>query len=243
MISIIYSEILKLKKSNTLFLILVGALVMPIFFDIALLIQGARNFHFSYYAYRSEGNNVMILSTMIFALLAGKVFSREYSDQTCATLFCYPYKRTQIFIGKLLVIYIMMIISYFIQGIYTYGSYFVFSDLGISIDEIIGNLKFTVVVLLFQMALIPIPVLFVNLKRSFVPASAYGIFASICIFTLTDSDKIINKFNPLLSTRFFVENYYRDGNFDFYSSVIGSSITFILFIILAIYQYKNAEIV
>ena len=60
------------------------------------------------------------LYILIFSLIAGYVFSREFTDKTANILYAYPISRIKIFIGKLLTIYIVILFVYIIQILTTY---------------------------------------------------------------------------------------------------------------------------
>ena len=155
MINIIYSEILKLKKSNCMFMALTSALGMVILMNIAILITDDKKRTFESYSYNvGQMNSVMVFS-MIFGMIASYMFIREYNDKTASTLYSYPFARIKIFLGKLFVIYMIIVVVYFIQCISIYLSYYkLFGTL--EKDQIMLNIKVNVYSMFFQMSSIPI---------------------------------------------------------------------------------------
>lgn len=242
MINIVYSELLKLKKSNITFPVLVGALTLPLFLDVLFLLKEYQSLDFQDYVYRTEGNSFLLLYPIIFAVIAGKIFAREYSDKTYSNLFCYPYGRTKIFLGKLLVIYIIMIVTCILQSAYVYITYYLLEG-SIDISLIIQDIKNIFIALLFQMALIPIPIFLANIKKGIVFPIIYGVLTEVISLNMNDPDFTFNKFNPLLVSKFFIFHSYRGENFDLFIASAVSIVCFVIFMAIAIYQYKKADMV
>lgn len=240
-LSVIYSEILKLKKSNILFLILIGGLTMPLILDIAIVVLSQENRTFESYIYNTEGLSYMFIYGILFSIISGYIFAREYGDKTANTLYSYSCDRTKIFIGKLIVIYFIMFITCFIQCITVYvGYYKLFGSLDSNL--IVRDLKINVQALLFQMTLVPIPIFLANLKKNIILPIIYGVF-SLCIQAITSGSNLIYvKYNPLLGSLFIFENTYNKGTNHIGSTAVVSIFVFLVFIIAAFYGHRKMDI-
>ena len=240
-LSVIYSEILKLKRSNILFLILIGGLTMPLILDIAIVVLSQENRTFESYVYNTEGLSYMFIYGILFSIISGYIFTREYGDKTANSLYSYSCDRTKIFMGKLIVIYFIMFITCCIQCITVYAGYYkLFGNLDSNL--ILNDLKINVQALLFQMALVPIPIFLANLKKNIILPIIYGVF-SLCIQAITSgSNSIYVKYNPLLGSLFIFENTYNKGNNHIGSTVVVSVFVFIVFMAAAFYGHKKMDI-
>lgn len=103
MLNVLYAELLKLRRSKLLWLVVIGALlpvVMLAFVDFQSL--------------RWEElltNNLLLLHVMmgplLLTLIAGYVVVREYGDKTVNQLLVYPHRRVSILLGKTIVILLL----------------------------------------------------------------------------------------------------------------------------------------
>lgn len=241
MINIIYSEILKLKKSKILLLIIVATLAMPIMLNGAILLsQDDRTFES--YVFNSEGINFWMIFGILFSIVGGYVFSREYSEKTDSTLFSYPCSRTKIFFGKLIVVYILIFLTCVIQSVFAYLSYYLLFgvlDKNLVIDDIIVNLK----AMLFQMSIVIIPILLANLKKNMVLPIIYGVFSMCLSLVMENVGFEYSKYNPLIGSVLCFSHQYEEYYVDVNSSAIATSVCFIIFIMISIYQYSKTDMV
>ena len=199
MINIIYSEILKLKKSNYIVMTLTSALGMVILMNIAILLTNDKKRTFNSYSYNIGQINSVIVFTMIFCMIASYSFIREFNDKTASTLYSYPFVRIKIFFGKLFVIYLIIALIYLIQCIAIYLSYYKLFGI-LEKDQIILNIKVNVYSMLFQMSSIPIVILIGNLKENIIMPIVYGITTAV-INGLCDSSFISSiKYNPFIGS-------------------------------------------
>ena len=241
MLSIIYSEILKLKKSSILFLMLAGAVIMPLLMYITVCALKQSNRTFESYVYNTEGIGYMIIYGILFAIIAGYIFAREYGDKTANSLYSYPCNRIKIFISKIIVIYLILFIICFVQCILVYAGYY---KLFGNIDKnlVFRDLKINVQALLFQMALIPISVFLANLNKNVILPIIYGAFTLCFQGMMSGSDSIYAEYNPFLGSFFLFENMYNMKNYNMYITAIVSVVLFIVFISVSIYHHNKMEI-
>ncbi|MTK13160.1 MAG: transporter, partial [Clostridiaceae bacterium] len=180
MLNIIYSEFLKLKKSYIISVSLIGGVIMSILMASGNLLAGI-SMSFEKFACNIEQMNAEILNIVLFSLIAGYVFSREFTDKTSSIVHTYPISRMKIFISKLITIYILIFLVYFIQCISTYLSYYIADGIVPSSILIMNNIKANIVSMLFQFLLIPIPILIANISENIMIPAVYGILGFIAI--------------------------------------------------------------
>lgn len=242
MINVIYSEFLKLKKSSYMLLILASALTMPIIMNIAILIVQDKNRTFDSYVYNIEQISCLLIYGIVFCIISGYVFSREYSHKTASTLYSYPCSRIKIFIGKLFVIYATICLIYLIQCIAVYIGYYKLFGF-IERAALINDIKANLCSLLCQMMIIPIPILLANTKKNIIIPVAYGI-VQLCVSAfLGDSTWNYKEYFPILSPYLIFRSFYVNDEININHIIISAFICFALFISLAVYQHDKTDII
>ncbi|WP_158301904.1 ABC transporter permease [Paenibacillus mesophilus] len=108
MLNVLYTELLKLKRSNIVWLAIIGAVLPALITTFGEL--GSMNWTELYI------NNLLFLNVMIgpmlLSMLAGFVVVREYSDNTINQLFVYPHRRVTILLAKMIVILLLSVIIF-----------------------------------------------------------------------------------------------------------------------------------
>lgn len=238
MINVIYSEFLKLKKSSYMLLILASALTMPIIMNIAILIVQDKNRTFDSYAYNIEQISCLLIYGIVFCIISGYVFSREYSHKTASTLYSYPCSRIKIFIGKLFVIYATISLIYLIQCIAIYIGYYKLFGF-IEREALINDIKANLCSLLCQMMIIPIPILLAIFKKNIIIPVAYGI-VQLCV-TGVFGDNYKGYF-PMLLPYVILRRFYVNDEISINHIMISAFICFVVFVSLALYEHDKADI-
>ena len=239
MINVIYSEFLKLKKSSYMLLILASALTMPIIMNIAILIVQDKNRTFDSYAYNIEQISCLLIYGIVFCIISGYVFSREYSHKTASTLYSYPCSRIKIFIGKLLVIYSTIFLIYLIQCIAVYIGYYKLFGF-IERAALINDIKANLCSLLCQMMIIPIPILLAIFKKNIIIPVAYGIVQLCVMGVLGDNYK---GYFPILSPYVILRSFYVNDEININHIMVSAFICFVVFISLAVYEHDKTDII
>lgn len=242
MINIIYSEFLKLKKSSYMLLILAGALTMPAIMNIAFFISQDKNITFDSYAYNINSISSFVMYGILFSIISGYVFSREYSDKTASTLYSYQCSRIKIFIGKLVVIYVAVCFVYLIQCISVYIGYYELFG-AVERDVLINDIKANIYSLLCQMMIIPIPVLLANIKKNIIVPLLFGIVQLSMLLLWGNSELQYIEYFPLLSPYLIFQSFYIDHGINIQHIIVSGFICFLVFISLAIYEHNKTDIV
>ncbi|NMM62495.1 ABC transporter permease subunit [Clostridium sp. P21] len=240
MLNIIYSEFLKLKKSYISSIALIAGIVMSILMIIGNLVIGI-SMPFEKFACNIEQMNLVILNPVLFSLIAGYIFSREFTDKTASILYSYPISRMKLLISKLITIYALIFLVYSIQCISVGLSYYIANGIVPSYASIINYIKANIVSMLFQFLLIPIPILIGNITKNIIMPTVYGILSFITAgfigmnFTYAD---YIPLMAPYISTQYFYFNKDINLNHIIFSTVF----CFIIFMPICIYEFNKKEI-
>lgn len=121
MLSIIKSELLKLKRFHILLVGLIGMTlpaILSIFTQTVISSEDrAKNFDFTVYFNSTIWNSVTIFMPVIFTLIGGYIINREYTDNTLKTILPVPVCYQRLLFGKLLTMGILSILF----GLYSYA--------------------------------------------------------------------------------------------------------------------------
>ncbi len=121
MFNLVYSEILKLKKSKTIAFVILSSIFFPVFWFLITPFNCQKQ-TWVIYTSNSEDIMFMIVAIIVFMLLASYIFIREYSEDTVKLLYSYPVSQIAIFISKILTIYIIIALIYLLHFIIVFGS-------------------------------------------------------------------------------------------------------------------------
>ena len=198
---------------------------------------------FEQYSSNIEMLNFLLLYTILFSLIAGYVFSREFTDKTSSIVYAYPISRIKIFIGKLITIDMLISLVYLVEVISIYLGYYILNHTLPESTFIISHIKYNIYSLIFQFLLIPIPILITNMSKNIILPVIYGIVGTIV--TIVSSGKMfqIAEYFPLIAPYKFIIKIYSPNLIDLNYSVISGILCFIISMIICIYQYNKDDIV
>ncbi|NEW07345.1 ABC transporter permease subunit [Paenibacillus sp. SYP-B3998] len=173
MLNVLYTELLKLKRSNILWLTIIGAMLPALIATFGELKSMVWT--------NLLTNNLLFLNIMIgpmlLSMLSGYVVVREYSDSTVNQLLVYPYRRVTILIGKMVVILLLSVTIFVLNYLFIW-----LSGSLIGSQSITGELfwKYTdtyLWMLALQALLIPMTMTAGIVGKSFIPPVVLGIIA------------------------------------------------------------------
>lgn len=173
MLNVLYAELLKLKRSKIIWLVIIGALLPALIATFGdFLNMQWRDLLI---------NNMLFLNVMvgplILSLLAGFIVVREYSDNTVNQLFVYPHRRITILMGKTLVILLLTVAIFALNygAILLSGSLLSNQPLP---DDMLGRYTEAYLwLIVLQALLIPITMTAGIVGKSFIPPIVLGIVA------------------------------------------------------------------
>ena len=243
MLNIIYCELLKLKKSYIIHLAVISGMFMLILMDLVSLINKEKFQSFKHYSSTIEMLNILLLYTILFSLITGYVFSREFTDKTASVIYACSISRFKIFISKLITIYILISLVYIVRIISIYLSYYILMHTLPESTFIVNHIEYNVYSLIFEFLLMPIPILITNMSKNLIAPVVYGIVGTIVTMITLGSSSLVIKYFPLVAPYEFVEKIYRPNLVNLNYSVISGIICFIVSMIISIYQYNRDDII
>lgn len=243
MLNIIYCELLKLKKSYIIHVALIGGIFISILMDLASLVFGEKFQSFEHYSSTIERINILLLYTILFSLIVGYVFAREFIDKTASTIYSCSVSRIKIFIGKLITVYILISLVYIVRIVSIYLSYYMLRHTVPESIFIVNHIKYNVYSLIFEFILMPIPILITNIGKSLVLPVVYGIVGTTIIMIASGSSSSFAKYIPLSAPYEFIMKIYKPNLVDLSYSVISGILCFIISMIICIYQHNKQDII
>lgn len=253
MFNIVYSEILKLKKSYILIITLISGLLMPgVQFagtwgnEFAQIPDEVKERYLMNHISNIEMMSFHFIYIVVFSLIAGYIFTREFTDKTINVLYSYPIDRIQILMGKYIVACILVLLVYVIQFIASYlGLYIIWRQLP-SADFISNDIKTNVYSALLQFILIPIPILIGNITKNIICPIVYsvlGLVAGMVLLLLMSKGSLYAQICPLILPALPFYYYHMGDPIDYVIAIGSGVITFVLFTSLCIYNCRNIDVI
>ncbi|NEW07884.1 ABC transporter permease subunit [Paenibacillus sp. SYP-B3998] len=248
MLNVIYTELYKLKRTNVLWLIIIGAAV-PALLNLLVELEHLEWDEFFY-------NNLIFFTVLtgpaLFTLMGGYVVAREYTERTVNQLFVYPYRRFTLMFGKLIVILIMMIATFSLNFILVILSGNFISDellTGAIFREYAG-------VYLWMLALmaltIPMAMTAGIVGKSYIPPIVLGVVAILIAMMVfsgvedTNSSRIIlGSYVPFGSMVVHMADLMGKSNVavgNYLHALYPHGIAFVLFFTFNVIYYSRSEV-
>ncbi|OCA96393.1 ABC transporter permease [Clostridium beijerinckii] len=252
MFNIIYSEFMKLKKSYIWVIVFISGCLLPgvnffnaITNDFSNLSQVQIQHFIKNQMINAETLSFQFLFIIVFSLVVGYVFTREFTDKTANILYTYPSSRIKIFIGKFITVGILIMITYLIQFFISYLVVYIAFGVLPPAEFIIKDMKVNIYSALLQLVLVPVPALIASIAKNIIAPIVYGALGGIIglgVMTILMSGSIYGQLCPLVLPALPFYHYHRGDPID-YISVVGSAvITFGISMFLCIYHSKNADV-
>ena len=245
MISIICSEVIKLKKSFILLLVFVAGLAIPVIYTFS-------NLNIDYDILRKSTSAIDILSninvmqiqflnTVVFSIIGGYIFSREYSNNTMNVLYSYPISRAKIFIAKAVVVFLLIVLVYALNllgTLLTIGILF-------GVDEVKNifyiQLKPCSISAFTQVIIIPIPMLIGMVSRNIIIAVIYGVMGGVTSMFLLLTE-VWMQLSPFMIPVLPFYHFFRGDPIDYVAVILSGGITFFGSITGIIFYLKKCDI-
>ncbi|MGP4039114.1 ABC transporter permease [Gracilibacillus sp. D59] len=174
MLSIIQTELFKLKRSWIALLFIIGSSANAVF---SIATPNSNDLMWSDVLVKSSTYINLLIGAPLFALFAGFIIAQEYQQNTINQLFTYPRSRQQILIGKFIVIFILIFATIFLSFLFTllFGMFKVDQTLSFSVlgEYLVLNL----LIVFLHFALTPIIVMLSIVFKNYVVSIAIGIIA------------------------------------------------------------------
>ncbi|MGG3806051.1 ABC transporter permease [Metabacillus fastidiosus] len=114
MVNLLYTELLKLRRSKMLLISTIGASVVPFMVVFATYIQMKTEEPspiIKFYELFSNANlyTILVVGVPLYGVVAAYIFNREYMDDTLKNLLTIPVSRVNLILSKLLLLFMWII--------------------------------------------------------------------------------------------------------------------------------------
>ncbi len=243
MINLLYTEFLKLKRSQMLLISMLGATTAPFVCFIAYLNMKSKKpgVPVLFNEVFSETNLYVVLLTgvTLYGVIATYLFNREYTENTLKNLLTIPVSRTSFFMSKL----ILLLIWILLLTVVAWGLTLIFGLIGqfegLSLTVLIKAFKEYIVGGIFLFLLTTPTILVTLLFKNYVPSLVFTIAITMVNVLIGNSEyRVLYPWSAVLVI----------ANKDFFPeylpvySYISIFTTSLLGFIVAIIHFKKEEI-
>lgn len=186
MFDLMYSEVLKLKKSKTILGIFMSCLFIPVIWSLLGPFY-TEKFTWKTYTSGLEDSMFMVIGTAAFVLLTSYIFLREYQDDTEKELFTYPVSKISILICKIVIIYIIIALIYFLHFALVFAGGLLVVQEPLTKEYFLRHGRAYLWSMLLEFSLIPLIVFFVNLFKNITISAIIAVlivFSNFCMFEI-----------------------------------------------------------
>ena len=245
MVNIICSELIKLKKSFIIPLIIVSAVFIPSVIFIS-------NFGFNYSNVERHLSaidivsnidifQIQFLNALLFPILAGYMFSKEFTNKTANILYSYPVSRIKIFFCKSIVTYGLIITIYLINFV----CILCMTHLTLGFNEVknifIIELKIYAISLILQILLMPVSILIGVLSKNILFPAIFGILSAVTSMFMMIAG-VYMQLSPIMIPSMPIYYFLNKDPIDFIAVILSGATTFIVSLIADILYLKNCDI-
>ncbi|MCY6369629.1 ABC transporter permease [Clostridium ganghwense] len=241
MFNILYTELLKLKRSKMLGLILIGA-ILPVLMNV-LICKTNKNMSFQWDGYLKNTIiiTLLVMAVALFALVTGFIFSREYSEKTINNMFTYPVERAKLLGAKLVIMFIVILSTFLLTYVLSIASGFLFKHGPLTKECALKYLTLYLKESIMQFALVPIAAFLSLISKNVISSIGLGLSAAFINLFVANSDKYIVVFPWSVPAAFGVSNLgFNMEQLSYNKGVISLTTIFIVSLIaMFVYAYRS----
>ena len=246
------SELLKLRHTKIYSVVILAAVLgnlVSIFMLLPTLNMSGQNVAASLQeVFYRQGNLITIIGPFVFALIAGYIFSKEYSERTINQLFTYPVSRTKIFFAKLCVVFFLIIVTVLFSCIAAViiGAAKASTDTT-AVEMILRGITMNLSVCLLSFGTIPLAIAVSMISKSIIPPMVLGTFASLVTLLLEIGHGMKSILFPWTTPYILVREFgsgFSEMGPNPYTGIAFTSlaILFVCTLVFCIAYYSRAEI-
>lgn len=172
MFSILYAEIIKLKRSLVFFVIPVAA-----FIPALLSVYNTKDWNVAFL------NNAvfwaLLMGPAISSLFTGYVFSSEYHDKTINNLLAYPYAAYKFFIGKMFAAFILIASSITISFLFVITLGLVMKIPNLDMGIVIKGFQVYLFLIIMESTFMPVAAVLTILSKNYILSTGVGVVISL----------------------------------------------------------------
>lgn len=184
MFSVFKTEVIKLKNTKILWLVLIGALPANLASLMGLLPKispagtpAGVNLQDMFYR---QGQMITILGPALFALLTGYIIAWEYQERTINQLFSYPVSRVRFLTAKLAVVLALIAVTTILSGlsVFVVGSKLVFQQHADPQALWLG-MRMNIIICVLSFGTIPVAAALSMVGKNIIPATVLGVLVTV----------------------------------------------------------------
>lgn len=236
MLDLLYSEFLKLKKSKTIILIILISILFPVFWFLITPFNTQKQ-TWIIYTSNSEDIMFMVVGVIAFVLLSSHIFVREYSYDTMKLIYSYPVSKISIFISKVLTIYVLIAIIYFLHFIIVFAGGIVVIDEPLTKDFLFRHVEAYINSIILEFSLVPLLIFLINIFKNTIASAMIALFILISNFCIYEIGWY--SYWPFILPCIPIMNFY--SSIDMINTAKLSITTFVIGILLCMFQLSRVK--
>lgn len=184
MFNLVYSEILKLKKSKTILFIILISIFFPV---LGCLITPFNTEEQTWltYAGGAEDWTFRFVGIIAFILLSSHIFIREYSYDTVKLMYSYPVSKISIFISKLLTIYIIIALIYILHFTIVFGGGLLVIHKPLTEKFLLSHATAYIISMILEFSVVPLIIFLINILKNTTASifiAVVTLFLNFCMY-------------------------------------------------------------
>lgn len=243
MVNLLYTELLKLKRSNMFLVSIVGAAVAPFMCFIAYVMQKAKRpdipIEISQFFSDTNLYVLMLIGVLLYGVITAYLFNREYAENTLKNLLTIPVSKSSLIVSKL----ILLLVWIMILTLVSWGLTSIFGVIGPFDDfsfQFMTRFLWEFVIGGFMLFLLSTPVIFITLLfKDYVPTIVFTIGITMVNVLISNSEYSV--LYPWSATLAVATNTFRP-EYPPYYSYVAILATSILGIFAAVLYFKRVDI-
>lgn len=181
MFRVLGAELMKLKHTRIVWLVLVGALPscllsLMAFFPVVTPAGIPAGFDLKEMFYR-QGQTLVMLGAPLFALMTGYILSREYQERTINQLFSYPVSRVRFLMTKLLVVFLLIAAITALSFTFVVASALLVKH-HIDVASLWAGLRMNLLVCVLSFGTIPVAAALAMVAKNIIPVAVLTVFVT-----------------------------------------------------------------
>ncbi|MNU70013.1 ABC-2 family transporter protein [compost metagenome] len=249
MSNLLYTEIIKLKRSPVAAIVLIFIL-LPLLLQIVICLgvfSNGNSVGWSDIFATYEFLVILLLAPPCFAQIAGFIFTREYQESTINYILISPYSRLRIYTTKILLLFPIILCTLFLSYVLM-----VIAGIFLTQEQLSGAILYNHVRNLFIIAVWHFALCFIALVPAILLKNGYssiivgaGAVAASIMIVLTNVPPKYSSFNPYYFPAYIV-NELTAGNgipdWILWRGLLTTLITFMLCLGITLYSYTQSDI-
>ncbi|KNF09037.1 ABC-2 family transporter protein [Gottschalkia purinilytica] len=243
MLNLLYTEILKLKRSKMFLISIIGASVTPFmcFIERLSMRKERPDIPILFKKFFSDTNFyfIVLIGILLYGVITAYIFNREYIEDTLKGLLTIPVSRISFIVSKFIMLLIWIMVLTIVSWILTLVFGLIGQFEGLSIKVLINSFKNYIIGGSF-LFLLTTPVIFVTfLFKNFVPTIVFTIGITMVNVLITNS-RYVALF-PWSATVIITDNTFV-SKYPLMYSYISIFVTSIIGFIATIVYFKKEDI-